>query len=138
MEIKIEVSDDMFTELAEKELKALTPEQLQEVILNGISKSLEANDYKLVNDLLFERGISYSSKDFTSLAKQMVASADYSKLQGVVDKCIEEIQTNYRNILIDILTNSLVSGLMNSYELYQRLSDSVRAEVYNTLNDMKH
>lgn len=136
MEIKIEVSDDMFTELAEKELKALTPEQLQEVILNGISKSLEANDYKLVNDLLFERGI--GSKDFTSLAKQMVASADYSKLQGVVDKCIEEIQTNYRNILIDVLTNSLVSGLMNSYEMYQKLHDSVRAEVYNTLNDMKH
>ena len=139
MELKIEVDDSMFKEVAENELKALKPEQLQSVILDGITKALEANNYSLVNDLLFERGIGgYSSKDFTSLAKQMIASADYSKLQGLVDRCIEEIQTNYQTILVQILTSTLVSGLTNSYEFRETLSNTIHAEVYRTLNDINN
>lgn len=135
MQVTINVDETMFAEVIDKELKALSSEDLKEVIISAIGEYLRQDNYKHTEELIF-KDPSYAkyNKEFTSLMDQMVKSADYSGLQDIVNKCIEEVKSNYEHLLVKAISASIIGGLINDHQF----SEAVRREVEYVLCDQKN
>ena len=126
MQITINVDDTMFSEVAEKELKALSSEDMKKVLLAGIAEYLRSHDYAAIDKLLFESCGYYSGKRPTKLTESLIqASANYDGLQDVVDKCIDVLKDKYPQLLQDVVARIIVNSLVDSYGLHQAMSDTV-------------
>lgn len=131
MQVTINVDDSMFAEVIDKELKALSSDDLKKIILEVISEYFRQDNYKHTEELIFKNSSSvYYNKEFTPLMTQMVKSADYSGLQDIVDKCIEEVKSNYEHLLVKAISASIIDGLTYDYQF----SQAVRREVMAVLD----
>lgn len=63
----------------------------------------------------------------------MVKSADYSGLQDIVDKCVEEVKSNHEHLLIKSISAAIIGGLSYDYQF----SEAVRREVVAVLDAQK-
>ena len=129
MQVTINVDETMFAEVIDKELKALSSDDLKEIIFTAVGEYLRQSDYKHTEELIFKNPSTYN-KEFTPLVDRMVKSADYSGLQDIVDKCIEEVKSNYEHLLVKAISASIISGLSYDYQF----SEAVRREVAAVLD----
>ena len=132
MEVKINVDESQFKDLLENELKALKPEELHEIMLECIKGYFTQNNYENLEPLLVKTKNQYgwaerSASDFT---RGIIAGCDYSKLQDVVDLCIDKLKENHDHILKEILLESIVSGLTSSYRFKDEIDSAIREELY--------
>jgi hypothetical protein len=126
MQVTINVDETMFTEVIDKELKALSSDELKKIILEVISEYFRRDNYKHTEELIFKNpSTNYYSKEFTPLMDQMVKSADYSGLQDVVDKCIEEVKSNYEHLLIKSISSAIIRGLRYDYQFGEVIEEHV-------------
>ncbi len=133
MQVTINVDETMFAEVLDKELRALSSDDLKKIILEAISEYFRLDNYKHTEELIFKNPSAYN-KEFTPLMDQMVKSADYSGLQDIVDKCIEELKSNYEHLLIKAISAPIIGGLCYDYQF----TEAVRREVMAVLNDREN
>lgn len=136
MEVKINVDESQFKDLLENELKALKPEELHEVMIECIKGYFTQNNYENLEPFLVKTKTQYgwdekSASDFT---KSIIAGCDYSKLQDIVDLCIDKLKGNYYDILKSILLESIVSGLTRSNKFQDEIGYIIREEIYRIRN----
>ena len=135
MQVTINVDETMFAEVIDKELKALSSDDLKNIILEVVSEYFRRDNYKHTEELIFKNpSTNYYNKEFTPLMTQMVKSADYSGLQDIVDRCIEEVKSNYDHLLIKSISAAIIGGLTYDYQF----SEAVRREVTAVLEDQKN
>jgi hypothetical protein len=154
--IQIEVDEDQFKSLIEKEITDLPKDQIQKIIIESIKSYLTGDEtikieevtknsynttiypvevnrknYNNLNALLIKKedyynGTSYKPSDlFINLLKE----CDYSGLQEVVDKMINDLKDNYHSILLEILSDRLTSGIMNTTSFRNGVEEIIRNHI---------
>lgn len=125
MQVTINIEESQLKEVMEDQLKALDPEALQEIFVQAVGEYFRQNNYKNLEQILFTGSGYYSSdRHLTSTVEKALANADYSKLQDIVDACIDLLKTNYTDLLVDALSALLVHGITNSYALQSAIQEA--------------
>ena len=136
MELKIEVNDEMFKDVAEKSLNALKPEQITEIMQQALLEYFRKDNYKAIEGIIVNTSRSdYWSKEPSAFTKRIIESCDMSSLQEVVDKCIDQLKNKYNTILMRILTDMLTSSLTNNYTFQESLRNAIHAELSEINNN---
>lgn len=136
MEVKINVDDQKFNELFEKELDALSEKDIHNIFEECVKEYLSKDNYKAVEELLVQPKQDYWSPSLpTVFTQKMVEKCDVSKLQDVVDICIKELKTNYETILRNLLSNLLVSGIINNCHFQSSVTEVVNQKIYEVLSN---
>ena len=125
MQLTINIDETQLKEVMEEQLKALNPEALQEIFVQAVGEYFRQNNYKNLEQVLFTSSGYYGSdKHLTPTVEKALANADYSKLQDIVDACIDLLKTNYTDLLVDALSSLLIHGLTGSYALQSAISEA--------------
>ena len=132
MDVTINVDEEMFKEVLEKELVALPKEKIQEILVKAIEAYFSKNNYEMIDKLLIEKNsYKWDNPDCpTEFTKQLIENTDHSKLQDIVDKCIEKLSNNYEKILITMLTNIFTQGLVDDYNFQTQLKKIINDELW--------
>lgn len=160
--IQIEVDEDQFKELLEKEITDLPKEEIQKILLESIKSYLEGDstilidevvknkygntvypvevnkkDYSILNGLLIKRedyynGISYKASDFLI---NLLEECDFSGLQELVDSMIEDLKNNYHTILVEVLSKQLLSSIFDERNFRNNVKDIIRVYLQNQNNN---
>ena len=114
MQVSIEVNEEQFKELLEKELKDLPKESVQKILLSAIEKYLEEPNH--VNAFLEKKQEGYYSTTVgpSDFLINTIKKCDYSELQCLVDDMIKELEDNYRDVLINAIGRMIVNGICNT------------------------
>ena len=156
--IQIEIDEDQFRSLIEKEITDLPKDQIQKILLESIRSYLEGDstikieevrkneygatiypvetnrkNYDKLNALLikkedFYRGTNYEA---SNLLINLLKECDFSGLQEIVDNMIKDLKDNYHDILVEILSKQLVGSMINTYEFGNKVTDIVISELNN-------
>ena len=137
MNITINIDENMFGEVIEKELKALPKEKIQDIIIQGIGEYLRIDDYKNIKPLIVKNhnGYSYYDNEPSDLLIDIMKRTDVSKLQDIADKCIDALSNDYDHILVKVLSNILITGLLSSSNMRDSLDDVIKESIYKYLNN---
>jgi len=136
MQAVINVEDSQLQEVMDKQLKALDSEYLGEVVAKAIEEYFRMDDYKNVEKLIFKETKYYSSdRELTPVMQKAVANADYSGLQSVVDVCIEQLKTNYSQILVAAVSSLLANSFVYSNALESQVRMIAASEACSILNN---
>ena len=133
MEVKIEVNEEQFKDLLEKELADLPKETVQNILIESIKEYLKEDDYKNLNAFVVNKEYdhySYCSKQPSKFLYSMLENCDYSGLQEVADDMIKDLKENYQQILIQVLSNQLANGIANNDVFRANLRDVIDQELY--------
>jgi hypothetical protein len=121
MEVKINVDESRIPEILEKELDALDPKEIHEVVIECIKQYLSQDNYKNTERLfVYEEKNRYGyCQDVPTdlLNKILKENMDYSSLQNIVDKCIDELENNYERLLIKVITEMIASSLADTHNM---------------------
>lgn len=121
MEVKINVDESRIPEILEKELNALNPQEIHEVVIECIKQYLSQDNYKNTERLfVYEEKDHYGyyhDKPTILMDKILKEDMDYSSLQSVVDKCIDELKNNYEHLLIKVITEMIASSLADTHSM---------------------
>ena len=135
MELKIEVNDEMFKDVAEKSLNTLKPEQVTEIMQQALLEYFRKDNYKAIEGILVDTSRSdYWNKEPSAFTKKIIESCDMSSLQEVVDKCIDQLKDKYDTILIRILTDMLTTGFIDNYAFRDSLKTTIHEELVRINN----
>lgn len=135
MQVSIEVNEEQFKDLLEKELKDLPKETLQEILVQSIKEYFVQDGFKNLNVFLVDNErYGYGVKGPSRFLECMMEKCDYSGLQEVVDKMIDDLKENYRKILLEILSDRLTSGIMNTTSFRNGVEEVIREEVWKMNN----
>ena len=128
MEVKINVDEIMFKNVIEEELKAFSKEELHEIIRECIVEALH-NDNTLKNLFVTDKKDywgNYTGTQPSSVvieaAKNIDLSPAYKEIQ---EKMIKVLQTDYRNILENVMMGLMIEGISNDYIFQQRMQESI-------------
>lgn len=128
MEVKINVDETMFKNVIEEELKAFSKEELHEIIRECIVEALH-NDNTLKNLFVTDKKDYWGNYTGTQpsdvvieAAKNMDLSPAYKEIQ---EKMIKVLQTDYRNILENVMMGLMMEGISNDYIFQQRMQESI-------------
>ena len=133
MEVKINVDDAKFNELFEKELDALSKEDMHNIFEECIKEYFRKNNYAVIDSLIMEKDNSYNwgnVKKPTDFTKRMVELCDMSKMQEIVDACIDKLRDDYMNLLKEVISDAILHGLMDSYNMKRSMEDAIRETIY--------
>lgn len=119
MEIKLNVDETQLKEVLDKQLAALTPEQLADLIKECITEYLRQNNGEVIKALFIERdyrgSFSYGNNKPTRLTEEIVKKIDFSEVTDpIVAEMKEELRTNSRSILEGVLLKALTKSLFDS------------------------
>lgn len=133
MEVKIEVNEEQFKDLLEKELTDLPKETIQNILIESIKEYLKEDDYKNLNAFLVNKECNHYSNYSIQPSQffySMLENCDYSSLQEVADNMIKDLKENYQQILIQVLSNQLANGIANNDVFRANLRDVIDQELY--------
>ena len=138
MEVKLDISEEQLKELMEKELKDLPKEMIQNILVECIKGYFSSNDNARLENIFVEQRNSWNYvKEPSQFLQKILNDCDYSGLQEVVDKCIEDLKENYRNILLTAISESLINGLTNTYSFQNVIRESIRDELIRLNNPIQ-
>lgn len=139
MNITINIDENMFSEVVEKELKALPKEKIQDIIIQGIGEYLRIDDYKNIKPLIVKNHYGYSDyhDEPSDLLIDIMKRTDTSKLQDVTDKCIDALSNDYEHILIKVLSAILSTGLLSSNNMRDSLDIIIKESIYKYLDERR-
>ncbi len=126
MEIKISVDETKFKDVIEKELNAFSSEELHEIIRECIIKALRNNDiYKGL--FIKPKNYSYEQDRPTEVLLEAARSIDLSSAYSEIqEKIINELKTNYVDLLQKIMLNTIIDGLTESWKFRENLEQAMR------------
>ena len=165
MKVQIEISEDQFKELLEKELKDLPKEDIQNILLESIrsylyhediteteeikysydnsikepAKIIRKQNYDKLNALLVREESSWSTRNVSpsKLFTQMLNDCDFSGLQDVVDNMIKDLKDNYHNILIEVMSKRLADSFIHDCRFQTELTDIIARTIDQRENSIK-
>jgi len=130
MEVKINVSEDQFKELLEKELKNLSKETIQNILVECIKEYFSEDNKRNLENIFLVRGNSYgTSYQPSRFLESILEKCDFSGLQEVVDNCIKDLKENYDHILIKVLSSMISESLSNTYNFKYAVQNAVCNEL---------
>jgi hypothetical protein len=128
MKLEINVDETQFKDILDKELKEMPKEVIQDVIVKSIQGYFEQNNYENVQRLFVQTTETRwdTKKTSTDFLNGLVKDCDYSALQDVVDKAIEDVKENHRSIVCDLISKIITNGLFTDYNFRSALDNAVR------------
>ena len=109
MELKIHIDDDKFNDIVKKELDALTPDQIKEVVIDGIRRAITDNP-KMVEGIFVTSSYN-GGKEPTKLMQNIIKKVDIEKdIKELSDALKKELIENSNEILCRVLFNMLAAG----------------------------
>lgn len=136
MQITVNVEDDTFKQIVEREITNIPSEKLQEIIIDAMKGYFSANNYEKANLLVYKKeSYGYHQEVPTDFAERIIRDCDYSKLQEVVDAAIEDLKTNHERLLREILMETLATGLINNYSFQTGLREAITNELCRRANN---
>lgn len=131
MTVQLNVDETQFKELLDKELKDMPKEVIQEAILSAIKEYFSVNDGKNLGFLIEKEGYHYGSEKRPSeFLEKTLKDCDYSKLQDIIDKMVEELEKNHKYILQEVVLNALINGFTNTYSMQEVLRSQISHIMY--------
>ena len=131
MEIKIEVSEEKFKDVLEKELKSYSEEELHDICKNCLVSLL--SDVEKINELLNKKD-SYYSND-TKLEKllyEAVKKIDFTQTyKDIQDAMINYIKDNQKELLTKLILEVFINGLSQNIYNSPTFKDNLNKELYN-------
>ena len=128
MEVKINVDETMFKNVIEEELKAFSNEELHEIIRECIVEALH-NDNTLRNLFVIDKKDywgNYVGKEPSEVVIEAAKNIDLSPAyKEVQEKMITALQTDYRNILENVMMGLMVDSISNDRIFQQRMKESI-------------
>ena len=141
IQVTVNIDEKMFDESIGGALKSLKPEEMSEMLTNCIKEYLLGKNSKGENNIekiIYDEENSYFGNGRTLkpsyFTKTMLEKLDYSALQEVVDKCINELKENHKDILEKVMLEMIVKGLKSTYNFNEILKDSIK----NIICDMNY
>lgn len=119
MELKINIDETQFKDVMEKELKALTPEQLADIFKEAIGQYLLSDNAAAIKNLFIDRNYSYGSSSSrpTDLTKKIVEKIDFKQeLDPVVQEIKNELLGNSREILEVTMFKAIARSIIDTYQ----------------------
>ena len=128
MEIKIEVGEEKFRDVLEKELAAFTQEELHEICRKALIQQM--SDPAVFQWLFIDKDQSwnrYSANDILKDAAKTVSFDDtYKELQ---DGIVSYIRENHMKILHEVAINMFIDGLSHNIVYNDVFRDRLRADL---------
>jgi len=135
MEIKLNVTEEKFNEVLQKELDAFSPEELHDIVGECIKQKL-MEDELISNLLVYEDKYYYGGKKPSRMmedaAKQVDLSSAYKEIQ---DKMISYMKENYQDMMIKVMSNIILNGLTSQYQFQESISNAIRTELIRSANN---
>lgn len=155
MRVELEVNEEQFKELVEKELKDLPKEAIQTILIESIKSYLHHEDIKEIQEEKYPDGSikepakiihkdnydnlnaflireesnwgggSYNTQP-SDLFSDMLKQCDFSGLQNIVDDMIKDLKENYHNILVEAISKRIADSFINDYNFTSEITDIVR------------
>lgn len=135
IQLTVNIDEKMFDESLGKTLQEMEPEKLKDIITECIKQYFLTNNEN-IEKLLYEKrdtyygGYTLGPSDFT---EKLIQNLDYSGLQEVADKCIEDLKEHYKDIIEKILLEMMVKGLTDTYSFKDKVSQ-VMSDIMNRRN----
>ena len=130
MEIKINVDESMFKGVLEKELLALTPDQIKELVMECIQEFFRKDDYANVENILVhgckDTYAWGNERKLTAFAEKLIEQLDFSGLQDVADKSVEYLKDNCNTLMQKIVMDMILKSLTNEYSFHRSVEEVVR------------
>ena len=136
-QVIINVEDDEYKEIVEKGIRALKPEQLQETIVSAIGDFLRANNYEIIKNIFIYKP-DYRNPEPTLFFRNILNQLDYSELQEILSKIIDELSNNYKEVLVSAMSDLLISRLSNNARLTDTISDIAQNQIYKYVSDKEN
>lgn len=138
MEVKINVDESMFKDILEKELRALTPDQIHEIVCKALECYLSNPD--VMKSLVFHSDSYYGNKEPSKLMQETFKSIDLkSECTEVTSSVMTALKANGGKILIDLVISAFAHSLFNQLchqnEFEMTIYDKVRQVVSEMMNN---
>lgn len=126
MELKITIDETKFKDVIEKELNAFSSEELHEIIRECIVEALK-NDEALKGLFIKPKTYSYEKDEPTQVLIEAARSIDLSdSYKEIQDKMVNELKTNYKYVLQNIMLQTMADGLCQNYSFQRNLEIVIR------------
>ena len=125
MDLHITVSDEQFKEIIDKELAALKPEEIHDVIIEAFKTYFTENKYAVEHLLFGQTRTSYDVDKPSEFTKAVIESCDFSELQPEVDKSIELLKGRFNSILKSLILDSMTKTICDSYGFQQSIRNTI-------------
>lgn len=143
MEIKIEVGEERFKDVLEKELAAFSHEELHEICKKALLEQLSKPE--VFRELFVSEGSgSYWSRDekhyyANDLLKEAAKSVSFEETyKQIQDSIVAYINEHHSDIIKEMVTNMFVNGLASavtqSENFKTRLSQEISYGTYNAVS----
>lgn len=119
MELKINIDETQFKDVMEKELKALTPEQLTDIFKEAIKQYLLSDNAAVIKNLFIDRSYSYGSSSSrpTALTQKIVEKIDFKQeLDPVIQEIKNELLGHSREILEATMFKAIARSIIDTYQ----------------------
>lgn len=149
MKVELNVDEEQFKELLEKEFKDLPKEKIQNILVESIKTYLNPDDlidnqsnvvlgqtYRKEHPLnkLLMQSTTYHYNSTTvepsNLLRTLLLQCDFSALQEVVDKMIEDLKENYHSILVELLSCYMAKGITENTTFRFEMEQIIQDEFY--------
>lgn len=132
MKIEIEVNEEQFATVLQKTIAELPKEKLEELVLEGFRKYLEANPNKVVGMVAkfssWNNEIVGPTPCFEKAITEVVeADETYRKL---AEDMLQSIKDNYNHIIREIMLKMMLQGLVRNQDFQANLEKTVRDIIY--------
>lgn len=141
IQVTVNIDEKMFDESIGGALKSLKPEEMSEMLTNCIKEYLLGKNSKGENNIekiIYDEATDYFGNSRTLkpsyFTKTMLEKLDYSALQEVVDKCINELKENHKDILEEVMLEMIIQGFKSTYSFNEILKDTIK----NIIHDMNY
>lgn len=143
MEIKIEVGEEKFKNILEKELEAFTQEELHEICRKALIQQM--SDPAIFQDLFIDKseGYHYNRYDARDVLKDAAKTIDFDEtFRELQDGIVNYIKENHMKILHQVAINMFLDGLsrniFNNAEFRNNLSASLAYHDSMVISDLKN
>lgn len=121
MKVEIEVSEEKFKQIIEKEIDAFSKEELHEIIRNCIVNALQKFPLK---KLFVNEG--YCREEPTQVLIEAAKSIDLSPAyEDIQNKIITMLKDNYQELLEKVMLSVIINGLTNNNNFRETINKTV-------------
>ena len=134
MEIKIEVGEERFRDVLEKELNAFTPEELHKICEQALLKQM--SDPELFKQLFVSKDEYYDRENWhaNDILKECARKIDFSEtFKEIQDGIVNHIKENFKEILNKIAVTMFIEGLSRAVSYSNEFRDTLNMELSNHL-----
>lgn len=147
MEIKINVSDDKFSEIIKNEMDALSKDELVQLVKSGIKEYLMSDDGKdlIRNNFLTKKnyyGGTYNELNpwLSSFLSKSISETDFNdNLKDIGNDMITYLKDNHKNllekVLLSLFVDNIYKSVVNNYDFRTTLECTIQSIINQKLNN---